>query len=85
MQRAGLHTMLEDSMKIRLDSERCTGHGRCYVLAPDVFDEDDRGRCVLLRATVPGELRERARAGVESCPEHALAIVAVEEPESAKD
>ena len=22
-------------MKIRLDSERCTGHGRCYVLAPD--------------------------------------------------
>lgn len=61
-------------MKIRLDSERCTGHGRCYVLAPEVFDEDDHGRCVPKLATVPVEHQERARAGVESCPEHALAI-----------
>ena len=59
-------------MKIRLDTERCTGHGRCYVLAPEVFDEDDRGRCVLKFETVPAELSESARTGVESCPEHAL-------------
>ncbi|HIG70591.1 MAG TPA: ferredoxin [Myxococcales bacterium] len=61
-------------MKIRLDPERCTGHGRCYVLAPEVFDEDDAGRCVLKHAAVPSELHEQARKGVESCPEHALVI-----------
>ena len=62
-------------MNIRLDPERCTGHGRCYVLAPEVFDEDEQGRCVLKLATVPSKLHEQARTGVESCPEHALAIV----------
>jgi ferredoxin len=62
-------------MNIRLDPERCTGHGRCYVLTPEVFDEDDAGRCVLKLATVPPKLHEQARTGVESCPEHALAIV----------
>jgi ferredoxin len=62
-------------MNIRLEPERCTGHGRCYVLAPEVFDEDEQGRCVLKLATVPSKLREQARTGVESCPEHALAIV----------
>jgi ferredoxin len=45
------------------------------VLAPEVFDEDEQGRCVLKLATVPSKLREQARTGVESCPEHALAIV----------
>ena len=28
-------------MKVRLDLEKCVGHGRCYVLAPEVFGEDD--------------------------------------------
>ena len=62
-------------MKIRLDKERCTGHGRCYVLAPDVFDEDEPGYCVLKLEAVPEELQESARSGVDSCPEHALTIV----------
>lgn len=61
-------------MKIRLDRERCTGHGRCYVLAPGVFDEDESGYCVLKLETVPPEHQESARTGVEACPEHALAI-----------
>jgi len=61
-------------MKIRLDHERCTGHGRCYVLAPVVFDEDTRGHCVLKLETVPPEHQETARAGVEACPEYALTI-----------
>ncbi|MGH9273756.1 MAG: ferredoxin, partial [Acidimicrobiales bacterium] len=24
-------------MKIRIDSDTCTGHGRCYTLAPALF------------------------------------------------
>ena len=61
-------------MKIRLDPERCQGHGRCYVLAPDLFDADDFGHCVLLVEEVPPGREEDARTGVENCPEQALAL-----------
>jgi ferredoxin len=61
-------------MRIRLDAEACQGHGRCYTLAPDLFDADDRGHCVLLVDEVPEGREEEARNGVENCPERALFI-----------
>ena len=63
-------------MRIVLDAERCTGHGRCYALAPDVFDADDEGHCVVrIEGEVPGELADKARTAVANCPELALSIV----------
>jgi ferredoxin len=59
---------------IRLDVDRCQGHGRCYVLAPDLFDSDDYGHCVLLVDEVPAGREGDARTGVENCPEQALAL-----------
>ena len=35
-------------MKIRIDSERCQGHGRCYDLAPGLFGDDDEGYGMVL-------------------------------------
>lgn len=61
-------------MRIVLDEEKCQGHGRCYSLAPDLFDADDRGHCVLLVETVPDGLEHAARSGAENCPELALTI-----------
>jgi len=61
-------------MRVRVDLERCVGHGRCYMLAPDVFDEDDQGHCRLLHATPPPELEAQARAGEANCPEGAIEI-----------
>ena len=61
-------------MKVRLDRERCVGHGRCYVLAPDVFEEDERGHCVLRMADVPPPLETQARLGEENCPEQAIQL-----------
>jgi ferredoxin len=61
-------------MYIRLDAERCQGHGRCYVLAPDLFDADDYGHCVLLVEEVPAGRIDDARTGVENCPEQALTL-----------
>lgn len=61
-------------MKIRLDESVCSGHGRCYILAPEVFGEDERGHCVVKRADVPEELQASAKAGVDNCPEQALII-----------
>jgi len=61
-------------MRIVLDEEKCQGHGRCYTLAPDLFDADERGHCVLLVETVPAGSEKTARSGVENCPEFALTI-----------
>lgn len=61
-------------MRITLDPERCQGHGRCYSLAPDLFDSDDFGHCVLLVDEVPGGRETDARSAVENCPEQALAL-----------
>jgi ferredoxin len=51
------------------------GHGRCYSLAPDLFDADDRGHCIVLTETVPAGREHAAESGVENCPELALALV----------
>jgi ferredoxin len=61
-------------VRIRLDADRCQGHGRCYVLAPDLFDADDYGHCVLLVDEVPAGRDADARSGVENCPEQALSL-----------
>ena len=59
---------------MRLDAAKCTGHGRCYVLGPDVYGEDDAGRCSPRVAEVPPELEDQARAGEQNCPEGALSL-----------
>jgi ferredoxin len=61
-------------MKIRLDEAACSGHGRCYILAPEVFGEDERGHCVIKHEDVPEALQESAKTGVDNCPEQALII-----------
>ena len=61
-------------MRVRLDTELCQGHGQCYTLAPELFDSDDLGHCVLLVDEVPPGLEDQARTGVDNCPEHALTL-----------
>jgi ferredoxin len=62
------------AVKVTLDSERCTGHGRCYSLAPELFDSDDEGHSVLLHPEVPPGLEGQAWTAVQNCPEGCLAI-----------
>jgi ferredoxin len=61
-------------MRIKVDEDLCTGHGRCYALAPDVYAPDDRGHCLILAEEVPPELEAAARAGEANCPERAITI-----------
>jgi ferredoxin len=61
-------------MKVAVDEDLCTGHGRCYSLAPEVFGADDRGHCVVLHAEIPAGLEESARAGEANCPERAITV-----------
>ena len=62
-------------MKIVLDSAKCQGHGRCYALAPEVFESDDEGYAVLLvDGAVPPELEDQAQLAADNCPEYAIEI-----------
>ena len=62
-------------MRITFNREACQGHGRCYSLAPDVFDADDEGYAVLLvDGDVPPELEAAARLAADNCPEFAITI-----------
>jgi ferredoxin len=66
-------------MRIKLDSEKCQGHGRCYSLAPSLFESDDEGYSVLIggennERDVPPELEREARLAVDNCPEFAITL-----------
>jgi ferredoxin len=61
-------------MKVRVDRERCVGHGRCYEIAPEIFGDDERGHCVVLQETVPREHEGVASRAEANCPERAIAI-----------
>lgn len=62
------------AVKLRFDTGKCVGHGRCYVLGPEVYGEDDAGHCVPRLTEIPPDLHDQARAGEQNCPEGALEI-----------
>lgn len=61
--------------RVSVDPDLCTGHGRCYSLAPEVFDADDVGHCVVLVEDVSGELEGQAVVGEKNCPEQAITLL----------
>lgn len=62
-------------MRIAFDREVCTGHGRCYTLAPEVFTPDDDGYCLDPSGDVPDHLEPAARRGAQNCPEDAITVI----------
>lgn len=62
-------------MKAAIDAEKCMGHGVCYSLAPNVFEDDDQGYGhVIGDGEVPQGQVEQARSGAANCPEGAITI-----------
>jgi ferredoxin len=63
-------------MKIRYDRDACQGHGRCYTLAPDLFDADDEGYAVLRidGDEVPAGQEDAAALAADNCPEFAIEV-----------
>ena len=63
-------------MKVKVDSEKCQGHNRCYAIAPGLFQVDEygystpRGDGKLTPETLP-----LAQKAVANCPERAIEIV----------
>lgn len=64
-------------LRVQVDADLCVGHGRCYALAPAVYDADEFGHCLISESRVAPENEEQALMGAKNCPEDA--ITAVEE------
>ncbi len=64
-------------MKIRIDEDLCSGHGRCYTLSPQIVQADDdgypvqRGRDI----DVSPQDHDDAHKIVANCPEGAIKVV----------
>lgn len=62
-------------MRVRVDTERCQGHGRCYATAPELFGPDELGNGHEIGdGVVPAGLEHQARVAVENCPEQAITV-----------
>ena len=63
-------------MRLFVDVAKCSGHGRCYSVAPDLLDADDEGFVTARGSTidVPPTLVAAARRAAESCPEEAITV-----------
>jgi ferredoxin len=62
-------------VRVRIDAERCEGHGRCYALAPALFEPDDLGNGqVVGDGGVPAGMEDGARLAEANCPERAVLI-----------
>jgi ferredoxin len=62
-------------LKVSIDAELCQGHGRCFSLAPGLFEFDDLGNGVVIGDGVLNEQTlELAQLAQANCPEHAISI-----------
>ena len=63
-------------MKVRIDTEKCQGHARCFSLVPEFFSVDDYGvSSVPGDGTVPDALVAKVRLAISNCPEFAIEVV----------
>jgi ferredoxin len=61
-------------LKIVVDAEVCEGHGRCYLLAPELFSADELGHSVVNDVELVPELENLADRAAQNCPERAITI-----------
>lgn len=59
-------------MRLVVDWTRCTGHGMCAELLPEIIEMDDWGYPIVADGPVPPRLDRLATAARAACP--ALAV-----------
>ena len=62
------------AFKVIVDEDLCIGAGQCVLVAPAIFDQDDKGLVILLDATPPPALHDAARKAAKLCPARAITI-----------
>ena len=64
-------------MRLKVDENLCSGHGRCAKFAPNVFALDEAGFNIAVGEVVevPEGEEENAIKGMKACPERAISGV----------
>ena len=63
-------------LHVAIAADRCQGHNRCCLVAPELFEADDEGNArVRGDGRVPAGLEAKAKLAVANCPEHAVRLV----------
>jgi len=62
-------------VKVRVDPDRCEGHGKCATAAPAVFELRDDDLSHVLVDDIPESQRENAKNAVRLCPRQAIEII----------
>jgi ferredoxin len=60
--------------RLRVDPIKCTAHGVCAELLPELIKLDPWGYPIVAAGAVPDELDAHARRAVASCPALALLV-----------
>lgn len=60
---------------VTVDAAACAGHGRCYDLAPSVFEPDDEGFATVTGAPIGADVMSALEAARRNCPERAIRVI----------
>lgn len=55
-------------------TDRCAGHGQCFIHCPEVFEPDEEGYAVVKRGADVGANEAAVRLAVAGCPERAIEV-----------
>ena len=63
-------------MRICVDPDKCEGHNRCFLLAPELFEVDEFGIATTKNSgEVPKGMEDKADLAIANCPEFAISIL----------
>lgn len=63
-----------EMVRVVVNRNRCMGWGVCYAHAPEIYQPDSEGYCVVIKPHVDASLLEKAIEGAASCPERAIRV-----------
>ncbi|HEY6422777.1 MAG TPA: ferredoxin [Pseudonocardiaceae bacterium] len=61
-------------MHVEVDPKICEGHGQCDAVAPEVYDLDEDGYCLINNPEVAPDLESHAEEGAQACPVQAITV-----------
>ncbi len=64
----------EGAVRVEVNPNICEGHGQCNAVAPEIYDLDDGGYCVIRNPEVAPDLEPQAEAGALACPVQAITV-----------
>ncbi len=61
-------------VRVVVNRNRCLGWGVCYAQAPEIYQADADGYCVVVKPYVDENLYKQAIDGASACPERAIRV-----------